>query len=388
MSADRAALDPVAALERDLLERLGLGPDASADEIDAAHASVVAYLASAPGTAQRWAREQAAAADEAYALLSDPAALQQRAAAPAPRPTREPAAAIDNEPNPDPAPKPRRKAAGTAAKAAAHTRGAAPASAARRPSKGAKAADAAVVTDASGDDLLDDLIAEVTPSAHRDEVQRARPRSPANAGSGRRLIPGRMLVVAAAVVGVAAIAFVVSGFANSGIPSAPGPVESAAAEATLDESAVTALMERIQADPNDTDALMQLGDAFFAAGQYDVSAEWLARLVALEPDNVQALVALGAAQYNAGNAADAETAWTSAVELDPENVEAHYDLGFLYLRLDPPDLEGMQREWQKVVELAPGTEVAESVQTHLSALTSTEPTESAAPSAASSAATP
>jgi cytochrome c-type biogenesis protein CcmH/NrfG len=403
MSADRTAPDPAAALERELLARLGLGPDAGAEEIEAAHASVVAYLAAAPNGARRWAREQAAAADEAYALLSDPTALQERAARSyaAPGPARQgtdaaaatsaPAAAVEADPEQDPPPSPRPGPATSGSKGKAGAR------ATGKSARGRTTAGSATSTEASEDDLLDDLIAEVTPSAHRDEVRRSvrqsRPHNGA-ARSGRRFAPGRMLAVAAAVAGVAAIVFVVSGFANSSIPGAPGPVESQAVEATLDESAVAGLMERIQADPGDTDALMQLGNAFFSAGQYEVSAQWLAKLVALEPDNVQALLALGAAQFNSGNVTDAEVAWTNVVELDPENVEAHYDLGFLYLQQDPPDVDGMQREWQTVVQLAPGTTVAESVQAHLSAITSaqpaasTEPTSSADPSPAPSVGAP
>lgn len=186
-----------------------------------------------------------------------------------------------------------------------------------------------------------------------------------------------MLGIAGALAAMAIIVFVVSGFADSSIPAAPGPAESQEAS-TLDEAAVADLMARIQEDPEDADALMSLGDAFFAAGQFDVSAEWLGRLVALEPENTRALLALGAAQYNSGNAADAEASWIRVVELEPDNVEAHYDLGALYFRQDPPDLEGMRREWQKVVELAPGTDIASGVQVHLDGLASAEP--SAAPS--------
>jgi len=335
--------DPVATLERELLARLGLGPDASADEVSAAHQAVVSFLAAAPAAARGWARAQAAAADEAMATLSDPRALAERA---------ESATLTPGPTPPRPAPVVRRAAATPPAAAPTEER------------------------PLAADDVLDDLIAEVTPSAHRDEVRRPSAKATATArrtGSTRPRLPSRRtLSIAGAVAGIAVVLFVVSGFAHSSIPAAPGLAESQG-PAALDEPAVAALMERIQADPADSDALMELGDAFFAGGQYQVAAEWLGRLVELEPDNVRALLALGAAQFNSGDDTAAEDSWSRVVDLDPGNVEAHYDLGFLYLQADPPDLDRMQSEWQTVVELAPGTQVAESVQAHLAALASVQP---------------
>lgn len=332
MAIERAT-DPVARLERELLGRLGLGPDASAEDVTNAHGAIVSYLASAPKGARGWARAQAAAADEAVTLLSDPAALARRAGSAPPPPLEK-----------------------------------APAKPARPARIRATAPEATPAATADADEVLDELIAEVTPSAHRDEVRAPQPRRMGRGGT-RPVVTRSRLAIAAAVAGVAVVALVVSGFAGSSVPAAPGPAASQAA-AGIDEAAVAALMQRIQEDPNDTEALMSLGDAFFAAGQYDVAAEWLTRLVALDPDDTRALLALGAAQFNAGDAAGAEANWTRVVELDPENVEGHYDLGFLYLQREPPDLAAMQREWQTVVELAPGTEVASSVQAHLDALAS------------------
>ncbi|HEX8911399.1 MAG TPA: hypothetical protein VF796_03490, partial [Humisphaera sp.] len=65
--------------ERVLLARLGLGTDASQEDLDAAHDRVVAYLDTAPEAIREWATRQAAAAEEAYTLLSDPAADLTRA---------------------------------------------------------------------------------------------------------------------------------------------------------------------------------------------------------------------------------------------------------------------------------------------------------------------
>ena len=67
-------------LERELLARLGLDPSATPEDVSSAHEAVSAYLAAAPRDLRSWARAQAAGADEAYALLTDPAALARAVA--------------------------------------------------------------------------------------------------------------------------------------------------------------------------------------------------------------------------------------------------------------------------------------------------------------------
>ena len=45
----------------------------------------------------------------------------------------------------------------------------------------------------------------------------------------------------------------------------------------------------------------------------------------------------------------------------PDNLEAHYDLGFMYLSLTPPDIANVRAEWGKVVAIAPDSDVAKTV---------------------------
>jgi tetratricopeptide (TPR) repeat protein len=230
---------------------------------------------------------------------------------------------------------------------------------------------------------VDALIAQVTPSAHRDEVRgpaRGRPR----AATARPRPWLRPALAAGAVVAAVIVGIVIYQSGGTSPIAAAEASASAAPSAGLDEAQVAALMARVQSDPNDTDALMGLGDAFFAAGEYDVAANWLAKLVAIQPSNSRALLALGAADYNAGNLSEAEQSWLKVVELDPENVEAHYDLGWVYLQQEPSDLAAVRREWEKVLDLAPGTEVAQRVQEHLDALESPAPAASASSSASPS----
>ena len=67
-------------MERELLARLGLDPSATPEDVSTAHEAVSAYLTAAPRSLRTWARVQASGADEAYALLTDPAALSRAVA--------------------------------------------------------------------------------------------------------------------------------------------------------------------------------------------------------------------------------------------------------------------------------------------------------------------
>jgi tetratricopeptide (TPR) repeat protein len=197
--------------------------------------------------------------------------------------------------------------------------------------------------------------------------------------------PSRFPRVLAGLAGIAVVVVAVFVIYQVGAtPPVTGAESTPAPTAALDEAKVATLMARIQADPNDTDALLELGDAFFQAQDFETSATWLQKLVDLEPNNVRGRLALGAALFNLGKADEAETQWLAALDLEVDNVEAHYDLGFLYLNEVPPDYDGVEREWGEVVRLAPGTEIAGVVQQHLDALAAQSAAPSTDPSAAPS----
>jgi hypothetical protein len=201
---------------------------------------------------------------------------------------------------------------------------------------------------------------------------------------------------------VAAVAIIaVVGFnmgapsSNAGIGANSTPAPSAP---VLDQAAVGDLMATIQANPNDADALMGLGDEYYKIGDFKTAADWFTKVTAAEPTAIRGFLALGAAKYNQGDYDGAETAWKKAAEIDDTNVEAHYDLGFLYLNRQPADMDGVKLHWNRVVELAPDSDIAKTVKAHLDAFanmspapgasaapgTSAAPGSSAAPSAAPS----
>jgi Tetratricopeptide repeat len=358
MGAGGVITGPSQAHEREILERLGLDERATSEDVARTRDELQAFLASAPKSIRGWARRQASAADEAFLLLSDPTAWRGAGALSASR------SRSAFQPG-GPATPPVRRAT-------------------RTPAAPAETA----ASEGDEDEAFEAMLAEVTPSMHRDRLAKGGAGRARGAGAAAALlIPGvpsargRFWRPLAVLFGVAAVVIAIVAIYQFGAaPAVTGSQSTPAPTAGLDEARVAELMGRIQQDPNDTDALLELGDAFFQAGDYAAAESWLDKLVALEPTDVRARLALGATKFNLGDSDAAEAQWLEVLRLDTENVEAHYDLGFLYLNETPPDYDSVQREWSEVVRLAPGTDVADVVQQHLDALAA----QSAAPSTGAS----
>ncbi len=334
--------------------------------MSAAHEAVSAYLAAAPRGLRSWARAQAAGADEAYALLTDPAALA-RAVALVGAGAR--SAVLPGGPATPPvhrdSPVP---AAAAAVPAAAVLPAGAPGVAKPRYDENGRR----VVSD----DEIDALLAEVDPAAPRDVVGTAAQRAaslaavqPVTAPRGNRL--GNLLasrafrnlaLVGATVAAIGIVAVVGYGFGGSGsqgIGANPGASASPAASApVLDQAKVAGLMAKIQANPKDADTLMALGDEYYKVGDFATAGNWFTKVTVVEPAKVRGFLALGATAFNGGDMNAAEVAWRKVLDIDEKNVEAHYDLGFLYFNRQPPDMAAVQLHWNRVVELDPDSEIA------------------------------
>ena len=142
----------------------------------------------------------------------------------------------------------------------------------------------------------------------------------------------------------------------------------------LDTEAVAELEARVKADPADTEAMSELGKLHLISGDFREAAQWQQRILADNPDDVDARLALGVALFDQGELDPAQEQWERAAELDPTKAEPHYNLGFLHLSADPPDMEQVREHWEKVLELDPDSSMAETISTHMGGLDGLEPT--------------
>ncbi len=381
MSAPMLRPTGQAAAETVALAQLGLPPSASPEDVDQLHQSVSDYLSSAPPEIRGWARAQVAALDAAYITLTDPAGLEGSALmSPASPPAVVPGG---------PATPPARRGSDLEAAASVDPQ-----------------ADEADEIEIEGEPSAEDLAAlyaMVTPSAHDDmkpDAKRAKPAAPAArtvAAAGTPTPPAsniwkRIVIGGVALIAIGAVAFganaIVNGTPAGGDPSASQVAEATSGAPAIDEAKVADLMAKVQADPKDVATLMALADEFYAGGQYETSATWLDKLLAIDPESIQGLLARGAVYFNLNDLANAESTWKKVATLEPDNVEVHYDLGFLYMNQANPDWAGVQAEWTRVIELDPSSQLAQTVRSHLDSLvkSSMVPGASAGASAAPTAA--
>jgi tetratricopeptide (TPR) repeat protein len=188
--------------------------------------------------------------------------------------------------------------------------------------------------------------------------------------SGNTRTIRRLAMVGAAIAGAAVIVIAVFNMGGgTGVPGVNGsPAPAAAASPGIDTAKVGELMVKIQADPTDTESLQALADIYYGANDYATASGFLEKILTVDDKNVTALLALGAARFNLGQPDEAEARWRQVLAIDDNNLEAHYDLGFMYLSRTPADVEDARTEWTRVVQIAPDSDVAKSIQQHLASL--------------------
>ncbi len=119
----------------------------------------------------------------------------------------------------------------------------------------------------------------------------------------------------------AAVAIAVGGYALGGGGSAIGaegsPAQAEASAPAVDMAKIGGLMEKLQANPKDTDALLALANEYYAGEQYSTAGDFLDKLLAIEPENIQGLLARGAISFNLGDLPAAEKTWNQVVASTP-----------------------------------------------------------------------
>lgn len=197
-------------------------------------------------------------------------------------------------------------------------------------------------------DAADLALAEL---GEHDHEPRRRPlvHTPADKPAATVTAAPRKSGVLVPLLGVLLVAAVVYGVFRLGLPA---------------DTAVPAAMEASQASATDS-----------AARQAELEAT-----LAESPEDVAANLELGVLTFNDGDVERAEQLWTTVTEVDPTNPQAWFNLGFVHLSEDPPDVEAARAVWQRVLDVAPESDLAATVRSHLDALAASAASPSPSPS--------
>ncbi len=130
--------------------------------------------------------------------------------------------------------------------------------------------------------------------------------------------------------------------------NAPSTLEDIAALARQGRyaDAEKALRERLRAQPEDHQALAELGRLLLRAGRVPEAVVQFERASALAPQRADYLILLGAAQWQSGRPAAARQSFEAAIRLDPNAAPAYTALARLAMS------EGERREAQLNVRMA------------------------------------
>ena len=250
--------------------------------------------------------------------------------------------------------------------------------------------------EADVEDLLDDDEERAAPTrASRDANNRRRraSRLQQKTGVSRVNLVLVMLLAAAAVIIVRQMGLI----GATGSSEAGGQMTMPANHPMVGASADPSAMAQMdQAEPVDTDleaelkaeaeadstnvsARQQLGVMYLKADLYQDAITWLQQILDTDPDNLDALLAIGSAEYQSSQYDAAEKHWRRVTELDSSVAEPWYNLGCLYMAKTPPETGRATECWNKVLEIAPDSDLAAGVRTHLNRISSSPTAAPAAP---------
>ncbi len=227
-------------------------------------------------------------------------------------------------------------------------------------------------TDAAGADEDPIPLGEDDPPAL---VRRSARKATKEKAGATRKAPKLLFLAIGVAIGLG-VAWSVNGLnpapsAAAGMPSNHPDISGAtasAAPAVLDEAKVAEWKKQAQAEPTNAEPLKKLADEYGRVKNYGEAAVWLGKLVELNPSDTDQRLILGVALYNDNQLDAAETQWLKVAEQAPTSADPWYNLGFLYLSQDPPNDTKAEQAWNKVLELAPNTELAAAVTKHLQSL--------------------
>ena len=135
-------------------------------------------------------------------------------------------------------------------------------------------------------------------------------------------------------------------------PAAAAP--SAQAPPPFDESRAAALKASAERNPSDAESRVQLGNLYFDAERYDDAMRWYAEALKVDPRNVNASTDLGIAYYYSNQPDRALAQFDKSLEIDPKHSKTLLNIGIVR-SFGKEDLDGAEKAWQRVLDVAPNS---------------------------------
>lgn len=131
------------------------------------------------------------------------------------------------------------------------------------------------------------------------------------------------------------------------------PKEARESDAKEDIKGRIAGIERmLAANPSNLEALIQLGNDYFDAGQFNKAIDTYEKALQIDGKNADVTTDMGVAYRRVGKPNESVKLFRKALEIDPNHTLAMFNLGIV-LRDDNKDMPGALKVWKDFLEKFP-----------------------------------
>ena len=147
-------------------------------------------------------------------------------------------------------------------------------------------------------------------------------------------------------------------------PDTSAPTQqNAQAEAALAQ-AVAPFEDAVKKNPNDYDALVQLGNLYFDARQFPSAIQNYERALAIHPENPDVRTDMGTAYWYGGNADKALTELQTSLKYRPGHPQTLFNLGWIRWQ-GKADPKGAVQAWEELLKDNPNYPQREQVEQNI-----------------------
>ncbi|HGY56716.1 MAG TPA: tetratricopeptide repeat protein [Caldithrix abyssi] len=123
---------------------------------------------------------------------------------------------------------------------------------------------------------------------------------------------------------------------------------------------VNALKEKVNANPNDVQSVVQLANLYFDVGKFDQAIGYYKRALNIEPNNTSVLIDLGVSYFNINQGDSALTFMHQALKVAPDHKQGLYNIGIVYYNLNQMDKAIYY--WDQLIKKYPQSREAQNAQ--------------------------